>query len=372
MFISSPNVWVRRMEALAVARPALVWVIVLATTALVAAGDIATGADVGFTPIYFLPISMGGWFHGRRLAVVAATLATGTWVVIGVLDHAHRSVAVHVWNLVVQAVVFGTIAYLVPRLRAALSIERAGRANAERDLEHAQRLTTVGRMAAGIAHELGTPLNVAGSYSRMIREADIVGDEARASAGIVEEQVRFMTDIIRKMLDFARAQEPQRTSQSLNDLVTSSVNLLAPVVHQRHVELTFEPSPTLPNLEVDSGQMRQVFSNLIINAVQASPDGGQVKVTVGEATRDPPVDLESRCREWLVVNVRDEGSGIASDVLPRIFDPFFTTKPVGEGTGLGLAVVWGIVRKHEGWIEVESTAGQGSRFSVYLPRARSS
>ena len=284
----------------------------------------------------------------------------------------HRSLALYAWNLVVQAVVFGTVAYLVPSLRAALSTERAGRASAERDLEHAQRLTTVGRMAAGIAHELGTPLNVAGSYSRMIQQADIVGDEARTSAGIVAEQVQFMTGIIRKMLDFARAQEPQRTTQSLSELVNGSVALLSPVVKQKHVELSFETPPPLPLVEVDAGQLRQVFSNLIINAVQASPEGGHVRVSVGETTRSAPVDLESTNKQWLVVEVQDEGSGIASEVLPRIFDPFFTTKPVGEGTGLGLAVVWGIVRKHEGWIDVQSTEGKGSRFSVYLPKNRAS
>ena len=368
--MNTRSAFVTRLEEIAQTRPALVWVVVLMMTALVALGDIVTSAEVAFTALYFVPISVGGWFQGRKLAALAAMLATATWLVMGILDQTHRSLALYAWNLVVQAVVFGTVAYLVPSLRAALSIERAGRASAERDLEHAQRLTTVGRMAAGIAHELGTPLNVAGSYSRMIQQADIVGEEARTSAGIVAEQVHFMTGIIRKMLDFARAQEPQRTTQSLSELVNGSVSLLSPVVKQKHVELSFETPPPLPLIEVDAGQLRQVFSNLIINAVQASPEGGHVRVSVGEATRSAPVDLESTNKQWLVVEVQDEGSGIASDLLPRIFDPFFTTKPVGEGTGLGLAVVWGIVRKHEGWIDVESTEGKGSRFSVYLPKRR--
>ena len=370
--MNNRSAFVTRLEQLAQVRPALVWVVVLMMTALVALGDIVTSAEVAFTALYFVPISVGGWFQGRKLAALAASLATATWLVMGILDQTHRSLAIYAWNLVVQAVVFGTVAYLVPSLRAALSIERAGRASAERDLEHAQRLTTVGRMAAGIAHELGTPLNVAGSYSRMIQQADIVGEEARTSAGIVAEQVQFMTGIIRKMLDFARAQEPQRTTQSISELVNGSVSLLSPVVKQKHVELSFATPPPLPLVEVDAGQLRQVFSNLIINAVQASPAGGHVRVSVGETTRSAPVDLESTNKQWLVVEVQDEGSGIASDVLPRIFDPFFTTKPVGEGTGLGLAVVWGIVRKHEGWIDVESTEGRGSRFSVYLPKSRAS
>ncbi len=359
----------KRMDERAARHPVWVVLVVMWTMVLTVAGDVVTGADLVFTPLYFVPIAMGGWFHGRRLALLCAVSATATWFIVDLEGHARRPLGLHLWNLIVQAFIFLTIAFLVPALRSALSTERTGRADAERDLEHAQRLTTVGKMAAGIAHELGTPLNVAGSYSRMIRDGALVGEEAKKSAGIVEAQIQFMTDIIRQMLDFARAQEPRRTEQSLNDLASAMVSLLAPVVRQRHVELTFNPSPDLPLVSLDSGQMRQVFSNLTINAVQASRDGGRVEVTVAEASRTAPLDLETDTVNWLVFSVRDEGSGIAPAVLPRIFDPFFTTKPVGEGTGLGLAVAWGIVRKHGGWIGVESTEGKGSCFSVYLPRS---
>jgi signal transduction histidine kinase len=361
-FLAAPT------QALERSPPWRVWALVLSLTGLVIAGDVITGADVLFTPMYFVPISLGAWFSGRHLAWLIALLATSTWFVVDRLDHPHRSLSLHAWNLVVQALVFSTVAVVMPRLKQALSTERAGRADAERDLQHAQRLTSVGRMAAGIAHELGTPLNVVGSYARMIHDGEIEGDEARSTAGIITEQTEFMTGIIRQMLDFARAQQIERRLESVIDLLDDSIKLLTPLARQRHVVLELAPPARVPRVELDAGQLRQVFSNLVMNAVQASHAGGKVQVSVELVVdREPPLSVERRAREWVVVQVKDEGAGMSDEVKQRAFDPFFTTKPVGEGTGLGLSVAWGIVQRHGGWIELESAEGKGSRFSVYLP-----
>jgi signal transduction histidine kinase len=347
--------------------PWRVWTVVLVLTGLVIAGDVITGADVLFTPLYFVPIALGAWFVGPRLAWLVALLATSTWLVVDRLDHPTRTVALHAWNLVVQALVFSTVALVMTRLRAALSTERAGRADAERDLQHAQRLTTVGRMAAGIAHELGTPLNVVGSYARMVAQGEIEGAEVKETARIISEQTDFMTGIIKQMLDFARSQQTASTVVSVVELVKDSVKLLAPLVRERQVALELGATEQTPRVEFDVAQLRQVLSNLVMNAVQASRQGQRVQVQVELVDHEPPLSVERRARDWVVVRVKDEGRGMSDEVRQRVFDPFFTTKPIGEGTGLGLSVAWGIVQRHGGWIDVESAEGRGSCFSVYLP-----
>ena len=119
--------------------------------------------------------------------------------------------------------------------------------------------------------------------------------------------------------------------------------------------------------EVDEGQIQQALTNLVVNGIQAMPRGGRLEITVRRERAVPPIDIGGPEAEFLRIAVRDEGDGIAPDNLRRLFEPFFTTKDVGEGTGLGLAVAYGIVREHDGWIGVESTPGAGSCFSIFLP-----
>jgi signal transduction histidine kinase len=119
--------------------------------------------------------------------------------------------------------------------------------------------------------------------------------------------------------------------------------------------------------DLDVGQIQQVLTNLMVNGIQAMPHGGELRVVLRRVRATPPVAHGGASGEWLCVEVRDQGTGIAPENLSRLFEPFFTTKDVGEGTGLGLAVAYGIVRDHDGWIDVSSELGHGSRFSVYLP-----
>jgi signal transduction histidine kinase len=176
-----------------------------------------------------------------------------------------------------------------------------------------------------------------------------------------------MTGIIKQMLDFARAQQTASTVVSVVELVKDSVKLLAPLVRERQVALEVGATEQNARVELDVAQLRQVLSNLVMNAVQASRQGQRVQVQVELIDREPPLSVERRARDWVVVRVKDEGRGMSDEVRQRVFDPFFTTKPIGEGTGLGLSVAWGIVQRHGGWIDVESAEGRGSCFSVYLP-----
>ncbi len=237
--------------------------------------------------------------------------------------------------------------------------EKLAHANAEKDaateqLRQADRLRTVGRLASGLAHELGTPLNVVSVYARMIAEGEDTLDEAQVHAKTVAEEADRMTGIIRQLLDFARHRPPEKARQSLRGVVRQAFDLLGPVAERKRVRLVLAEGDDV-EAEVDAGQLHQVLTNLVVNAMHAMPEGGTVRTAVGLRGREAEL------------TVSDEGIGIPADQLGRVFDPFFTTKDVGEGTGLGLSVSYGIVQEHGGRFEVESEVGKGTTFHLLLP-----
>ncbi|WP_224362565.1 sensor histidine kinase [Hyalangium versicolor] len=251
--------------------------------------------------------------------------------------------------------------------RQTIAEETAARLATLEHLRHADRLTTVGKLASGVAHELGTPLNVVLGRAKMISSGEALGDEVGECARIISQQAQHMTRIIRQLLDFARRRAPQRSPEQLSQLVTRTLSLLQPMAYKRSVSLVSEVPETLM-LEVDAGQLQQVLTNLVMNGVQAMKNPGTLRVHAEPTRATPPADVGGPEADWMRLDVRDEGEGISAENLPHIFEPFFTTKDVGEGTGLGLSVSYGIIRDHGGWIAVDSTPGQGSCFSIYLPR----
>jgi signal transduction histidine kinase len=234
-------------------------------------------------------------------------------------------------------------------------------------LRHADRLATVGKLASGVAHELGTPLNVVGARAKMIAGGETTPEESREYAEVVVRATDRMTATIRQLLQFARRSGPAKASHDLRRLAGDAIDLLHPLAKQKSVELRLEAAEADTRASVDAGQIQQVITNLVINAVQAMPSGGVVRLDVLRERVEPPHELHRPEGEYLCLRVRDEGEGIAPDDLPRIFEPFFTTKDVGAGTGLGLAVAYGIVRDHGGFITVDSQIHHGATFSVYLP-----
>jgi two-component system, NtrC family, sensor kinase len=257
------------------------------------------------------------------------------------------------------------------RLAAAherLRTEAEARIAALEQLRHADRLKTVGRLASGMAHELGTPMNV------VLARAEIIGLEAPsetavASAQVIKAQIQRMTAMIRQLLDFGRRGRVRKQTLDLGELSEQTVEMLDPLAKRRNVTLELRPCEATVLVEVDGPQIQQVLSNMIENAIHAMPDGGIVTVGV-EAGPFPAVgDSRTAGQGYARLAVEDQGSGISAENLQHIFDPFFTTKEVGNGTGLGLSIAYGIVQDHGGWIEVSSTPGVGSRFLIYLPRA---
>jgi signal transduction histidine kinase len=234
-------------------------------------------------------------------------------------------------------------------------------------LRHADRLKTVGSLASGIAHELGTPLNVVSGRASLIASGRLMPPEVADSVRIIKEQVQRMTLIIQQLLDFARRKSPRRIAVDLRSLVQCTLDLLRPLAAQHQAVLTPSADSAPVFARVDTGQMQQVLINLVTNAWQAMPTGGQIAIGVSSMTAQPPPDLARPGGRYACVAVTDQGAGIPAEALPQIFDPFFTTKDAGQGTGLGLSIAYGIVQDHGGWMTVHSQPGQGTCMAVYVP-----
>jgi two-component system, NtrC family, sensor kinase len=227
-------------------------------------------------------------------------------------------------------------------------------------LRHADRLITVGRLAAGVAHELGTPLNVIGGRVKMLRRGNVEPRVQGEYLAIIAEQTDRMTSIIRQLMDFARPREPKVSTTDLQARACAIRRLVLPIAQKRRVEVVVSSSEPVWALG-DAVQLEQVMSNLVVNAIHACAEGGRVEISCG--LRD------DRGTRRAFVRVEDDGHGMDAATKERIFEPFFTTKDVGQGTGLGLSVAHGIVQEHGGSIEVDSAPHNGSRFSVLLPMA---
>jgi two-component system NtrC family sensor kinase len=245
--------------------------------------------------------------------------------------------------------------------------ETAARIATLEQLRHADRLTTVGKLASGVAHELGTPLNVVVARAEMIAKGEASSDDAREYARVIVDSARKMTRIIRQLLEFARRRGPRKERREVAAVAEHTLELLRPLAERQKVELVLERDGPSHEASVDAVQIEQALTNLVVNAIQAMPDGGKVTVLAGRERARPPADHGGAEGDWIVVRVVDHGQGIAAADLAQVFEPFFTTKDVGRGTGLGLSVSYGIARDHGGWIDVESTPGQGACFALFLP-----
>jgi len=244
--------------------------------------------------------------------------------------------------------------------------ETAARIAALEQLRHADRLTTVGKLASGVAHELGTPINVVVARAEMIATGEATPDEARDYASIIVESGRKMTRIIRQLLEFARRRGPRKERGDVAAVAAHALDLLRPLAERQRVSLRLNDAGGPYSTSLDAGQIEQALTNLVVNAVQATPDGGEVAVCVTRERAGPPSDRGGSEGEWIAVRISDRGEGIAPEHLPHVFEPFFTTKDVGSGTGLGLSVAYGIASDHGGWIDVVSEPGRGCTFALFL------
>lgn len=234
-------------------------------------------------------------------------------------------------------------------------------AETQRQLTLADKLASVGRLAAGVAHEINNPLTGVLSYASLLRRR-LQGDaEACEDLDVIVRETIRCREIIRGLLDFARPAAPARKPMDLNEVVRRAVSVVMTQLSLNQVNLVLDLAASLPLAHADGNQIQQVAVNLLLNAGDAIGSGGGV---IRAGTRSGPAGT-------VELVIEDNGRGIAPDDLPRIFEPFYTTKG-NHGTGLGLAVSWGIVEAHGGTLEVKSDPDQGTRFTLRIPVAADS
>ncbi|GJL56834.1 MAG: hypothetical protein NPIRA02_39660 [Nitrospirales bacterium] len=228
----------------------------------------------------------------------------------------------------------------------------------ERQVQNAERLASVGKLAAGVAHEINNPLGGILNCLYNIRKGTLSEARAQEYMHFMEDGLQRVQKIVRQLLDFSQQYQPELVETEMNALVDRVLALTKHTLVAKRIELKKQYDPALPTIMVDPHMIEQVLTNLILNAGQATREGGTVTVRTRQIDRVCEIDVE------------DTGCGIAQDVRSKIFDPFFTTKRTGEGTGLGLSVSLGIVERHGGEVLLDSEVGKGTKFTVRLPLVR--
>jgi two-component system NtrC family sensor kinase len=228
----------------------------------------------------------------------------------------------------------------------------------QQQIMKSERLATLGQLAAGVAHEINNPLGAVLMYAHLSLEEIEARDPRRKNLEKVVGETTRCKDIVKGLLDFARQTEPKVEESDVNEILKRTLSMLENQALFQNVRIIRAFWPSLPKVMTDSSQIQQVFTNIILNGGEAIDGEGELTI----ATRTSP-DNKS-----IEIEFTDTGCGIPRENLEKIFDPFFTTKEVGRGTGLGLAVSYGIIARHRGTIEVKSELGKGTTFIVRLPR----
>ena len=228
-------------------------------------------------------------------------------------------------------------------------------------LLQSEKMSAIGQLIAGVAHDLNNPLASVVGFADLLGEAEDVPERLEEPLAVIRQEAERASAIVRNLLSFARRQEGERQLQSIRPILESTIQLLKNQLMAQHIELTFTAEPGLPEVEVHANQIKQVFVNIINNAVQA----------IGSAAiEDGRIAVVAKC--WLdgvAVSVSDNGPGMPESVAQHVFEPFFSTKSEGEGTGLGLSICQGIVKEHGGSMTVDPGTGTGAKFTVELPGA---
>lgn len=249
-----------------------------------------------------------------------------------------------------------------------IHFENLARLKTLEQLRHTEKLSTVGQIAAGIAHEIGTPLNVVDGRAKMIIYEPLEREEILGCARIIKAQAERMTLIIRQLLDFSRKKKvTHKALENVVTLIRQVFHLLTPLAAKQGVELCLKVAPEAKvHCLVDGQQIQQVFMNVIMNGIQATPGGGSVEVDVRNIRLKSMLHTDNELMNILRIDIRDEGEGIPVENFIEIFTPFFTTKSVGLGTGLGLSIAQELLEEHGGWIEVHNRVTRGAEFALFL------
>lgn len=248
--------------------------------------------------------------------------------------------------------------------RRQLVVEAEARETMEASLRRADKLVTVGQLSAGLAHEIGSPLQILSGRARALAARAELPPDVQRTAEILANESDRITRIVEQLLAFSRRSAPCVTDAQLRGPVRDIVEIFEVEARHHNVRLKFDCDEALPTATVDVGQVQQVVMNLLSNAVRAARQGGQVRVRLGTSS----VRIDGAApRASVSLVVEDTGDGISGELMPHIFEPFFTARAEAGGTGLGLAIVKSIVDSHGGAITVMTRAGEGTRFTVHFP-----
>ena len=264
---------------------------------------------------------------------------------------------------------FNDMTFSLRESRAETERQNRAKLALEQRLSHTEKLATIGQLAAEIAHEVGTPLNVIAGRARATQRKADDRDAVEKNAVIIAEQTSRITRIIQRLLDFTRRKVgsagPARVN--LNEVTLTTMELLVGQFANARIRTTLARGESLPHVSGDADRLQQVLLNLLLNAIQAMPEGGALRVETSAVTRQRPGLEMAPEQTFVCVEVSDTGVGIPREMRDKIFEPFYTSREGTGGTGLGLAVCSGIVKEHDGWIEVDDAAGGGTIFRIFLP-----
>ena len=230
---------------------------------------------------------------------------------------------------------------------------------AQQQLIHSEKLASLGRMAAGVAHEINSPLTGIVTFGHLLLKKFPEGTEDREDIEVIIDQANRCSNIIKGLLGFARATTADKAPTNINDVLNSTLNIVKNKADFFNIKLSTSLDPSLAMVKADAPQLQQVFLNMIVNAADACEGKGSITITTS--------NVNDSGQDYAQVEFKDTGHGIKDEALEKIFEPFFTTKPVGKGTGLGLAVSHGIIQDHGGKITISTKIGEGTSFFIWLP-----
>jgi two-component system, NtrC family, sensor kinase len=236
------------------------------------------------------------------------------------------------------------------------------RAASQSKLFQSERQASVGRLAAGVAHEINNPLTGVLTYTHLLLRRKDIAEDVRADLRAIADSTERVRKIVKGLLDFSRQTELDPEPADLNRVVRSSISMMENQALVKGVNIKLNPAENLPLVTLDRTQIQSVLINMILNALDATEPGGNIDITTANA-----ISAGDKGRRGVEIVIADTGCGISQDHLSKLFDPFFTTKEVGQGTGLGLAVSYGIIQRHGGNIMVQSEVGKGTTFTIWLP-----
>ena len=318
---------------------------------------------VGFLSIVSILVV---WVAGVRLVTNPLNQLTAATKRIGEGDYLHRVELNGNGELAQLARSINEMSEHLDAQKSAIERETQDKLRVTQQLRHADRLKTVGRMAASIAHEIGTPLSVVSGRAALIANGNLSVEKQKQNAEIIQSETDRITDMIRQVLDFARQLPSEKTKVDLNEILIQVIELLTTVAERNSIVMKSALAGTQALAFVDGGQIRQVLTNMMVNGIQAMKPGGTLHLTLSQSSPESGEGSNLGSFEWQI-NVRDEGCGIPEENLESIFEPFFTTKDVGDGTGLGLSLAYNMIQEQGGRIEVSSEPGKGSEFRIFLP-----